>query len=78
MLIDEAHLVPHDGDGMYRSLLSELRALAPPGGMRVAGFSATPFRLDCGRLDEGEGKIFDNVVFDYGVGQGIAKVGCRR
>ena len=29
MLIDEAHLVPHDGDGMYRSLLSELRALAP-------------------------------------------------
>ena len=30
VLIDEAHLVPHDGDGMYRSLLAELRALAPP------------------------------------------------
>ena len=39
--------------------------------MRVAGFSATPFRLDTGRLDEGEGKIFDDVVFDYGLGQGI-------
>ena len=39
--------------------------------MRVAGFSATPFRLDSGRLDEGEGKIFDDVVFDYGIGQGI-------
>jgi DNA repair protein RadD len=71
VLIDEAHLVPHDGDGMYRSLLSELRALAPTDGMRVAGFSATPFRLDSGRLDEGEGKIFDDVVFDYGIGQGI-------
>ena len=71
VLIDEAHLVPHDGDGMYRSLLSELRALAPADGMRVAGFSATPFRLDSGRLDEGEGKIFDDVVFDYGIGQGI-------
>ena len=71
VLIDEAHLVPHDGDGMYRSLLSELRALAPADGMRIAGFSATPFRLDSGRLDEGEGKIFDNVVFDYDVGRGI-------
>ncbi len=71
VLIDEAHLVPHDGDGMYRSLLSELRAFAPADGMRIAGFSATPFRLDSGRLDEGEGKIFDNVVFDYDVGRGI-------
>ena len=41
--------------------------------MRVAGFSATPFRLDSGRLDEGEGKIFDDVVFDYGIGQGISE-----
>jgi DNA repair protein RadD len=71
VLIDEAHLVPHDGDGMYRSLIAELRALVPPGDMRVAGFSATPFRLDSGRLDEGEGKIFDDVVFDYGIGRGI-------
>ena len=71
VLIDEAHLVPHDGDGMYRSLIAELRALVPPGDMRVAGFSATPFRLDSGRLDQGEGKIFDDVVFDYGIGQGI-------
>ena len=51
--------------------IAELRALVPPGDMRVAGFSATPFRLDSGRLDEGEGKIFDDVVFDYGIGQGI-------
>jgi DNA repair protein RadD len=71
VLIDEAHLVPHEGDGMYRSLLSELRALAPTDGMRIAGFSATPFRLDRGRLDEGEGKIFDDIVYSYDIGQGI-------
>ena len=71
VLIDEAHLVPHDGDGMYRRLIAELRALTPADDMRVAGFSATPFRLDSGRLDEGDGKIFDDVVFDYGIGQGI-------
>ena len=47
--------------------------MAPADGMRVAGFSATPFRLDSGRLDEGEGKIFDDVVFDYGIGQGISE-----
>ena len=29
ILIDEAHLVPHAGDGMYRSLLAALRELEP-------------------------------------------------
>jgi len=71
VLIDEAHLVPHGGEGMYRTLLAELRALAPVNGMRIAGFSATPFRLDSGRLDEGEGKLFDDVVYSYDIGQGI-------
>ena len=77
VLIDEAHLVPHDGDGMYRTLLAELRALAPADDMRIAGFSATPFRLDSGRLDEGEGKIFDAIVFDYRAPRKIAPTGDR-
>jgi DNA repair protein RadD len=70
VLIDECHLVPHDGSGMYRSLLDTLRDIVPD--MRVCGFSATPFRLDSGRLDEGDGKIFDQVIFDYHIGRGIA------
>ena len=78
VLIDEAHLVPHDGDGMYRSLLSELRALAPTGGMRIAGFSATPFRLDSGRLDEGEGKISTMSSSITTSAGGSVKAGCRR
>ncbi len=70
VLIDEAHLVPKSGDGMYRTLLEKLRDRAPD--MRVAGFTATPFRLDAGRLDHGEGRLFDETVYDYGIGQGIA------
>src|SRR6516162_4769341 len=34
VLIDEAHLVPHSGDGMYRHLLDDLRMLDPD--MRIA------------------------------------------
>jgi DNA repair protein RadD len=69
VLIDESHLVPHEGDGMYRSLLDGLRAIEPD--LRVSGFTATPYRLDSGRLDEGDGKIFDKVVFEYGIANGI-------
>ena len=69
VMVDEAHLVPHAGDGMYRSLIDGLRELEPA--MRVCGFTATPYRLDSGRLDEGEGKLFDDVVFNYGIAEGI-------
>jgi DNA repair protein RadD len=69
-LVDESHLLPHEGDGMYRSLLVALRTLVPD--MRVAGYTATPFRLDSGRLDEGDGKVFDKTVFEYGIADGIA------
>jgi DNA repair protein RadD len=69
VLIDEAHLVPHREGGMYRRLLAELRKLVPD--MRVAGFSATCYRLDSGRLDEGDNRVFDEIVFKYDIGEGI-------
>ncbi len=70
VLIDEAHLVPAAGEGMYRTLLERLRQRAPD--LRVAGFTATPFRLDSGRLDRGSGRLFDEVVYSYGIGPGIS------
>lgn len=69
VIIDEAHLVPHDGSGMYKTLLSDLRAVYPE--MRIVGFTATPYRLDSGRLDKGDDRLFDDVVYSYGIGQGI-------
>jgi superfamily II DNA or RNA helicase len=55
---------------MYRSTLGALRELCPA--MLICGFSATPFRLDSGLICEGEDRIFDEVIFDYDIAQGIA------
>ncbi|MBB4004460.1 DEAD/DEAH box helicase [Aurantimonas endophytica] len=68
VLIDEAHLVPTKGAGMYRKLLDGLGEMAD---MRVCGFTATPFRLDSGRLDDGSDRLFDDTVYSYGIGKGI-------
>lgn len=70
ILIDEAHLVPKAGEGMYRTFLDGLRAATPD--LRVAGFTATPFRMDSGRLDQGPDRLFSEIVYSYGIGQGIA------
>jgi DNA repair protein RadD len=70
VLIDEAHLVPSAGNGMYRKLLEDLRGM-PDADVRVCGFTATPFRLDTGRLDAGDDRIFDGTVYNYGIARGI-------
>lgn len=70
ILIDEAHLVPHHGEGMYQTLLAALRKMRPD--LRVLGLTATPYRLDSGRLDLGDGRLFDRIVYSYDVARGIA------
>lgn len=67
--VDECHLIPKDGEGMYRTLLEGLRLRRPD--LRLVGFTATPFRLGSGRLDEGDDRLFDKTVFTYGIGDGI-------
>lgn len=69
ILIDEAHLVPKSGEGMYRTLIEALREQTPD--MRVMGLTATAYRLDSGRLDTGDDRLFDEIVYTYGVGEGI-------
>ena len=68
-IIDEAHLVPSAGEGMYRALLNKLRERRPD--LRVCGFTATPFRMDSGRLDAGDDRLFDEIVYSYGISKGI-------
>jgi DNA repair protein RadD len=65
ILIDEAHLVSHETATTYRKFLDNLKEVTPD--MRVAGLTATAFRLDTGRLDTGPGKLFDDVVYDANV-----------
>jgi DNA repair protein RadD len=69
-IVDEAHLIPRHDSAMYSTTILGLRALNPR--MRVVGLSATPYRTDTGRLDEGEDRLFDATVYSYGIGQGIA------
>lgn len=69
VIIDEAHLTPKAGHGQYRKLLNKLREANPD--LRVIGFTATPYRLDSGRLDDGDGAIFNDIAFSYGIGQAV-------
>jgi DNA repair protein RadD len=70
VMVDEAHLIPRTADTMYGRFLGELAARNPD--MRVVGFTATPYRTDSGRLDEGDVRMFDEIVYTYGVGDGVA------
>jgi DNA repair protein RadD len=48
VIVDEAHLIPTSGDGMYRQFLAEAKVVNPH--VRVIGLTATPFRLDSGAI----------------------------
>lgn len=64
MLIDECHLVQPDGDGMYRTLISGLLEINPD--MRIAGLTATPYRMDCGMIC-GPDNILHEIAYEVKV-----------
>lgn len=61
VVIDECHLTPSGGSGMYRTLLEELKQRNPK--VRAVGFTATPYRMDSGSLLDGEG-VFDDLAYN--------------
>lgn len=62
ILVDECHLIPKQGFGTYRTLFNDLLSINPK--IKIIGLTATPFRTDCGRLDEGENRIFEGIAYD--------------
>jgi DNA repair protein RadD len=48
VIVDEAHLIPPDGEGMYRQFLAEMKNVNPL--VRVIGLTATPFRMKTGTI----------------------------
>lgn len=62
VLVDECHLIPQDGFGMYRTLLNDLLSMNPK--MKIIGLTATPYRTDSGRLDRGKMRIFEGIAYD--------------
>lgn len=64
VVIDEAHLLSRRDDGQYQKVLAHLKSIQPH--LRMAGFTATPFRTDSGMLTDGwRGKdaLFDEIVY---------------
>lgn len=71
ILVDEAHLIPKSGFGMYRTFLSDLLSANPK--VKVIGLTATPYRTDSGLLtDPGDERLFHGIAYDCDLVQLIA------
>ena len=65
VLVDEAHLIPRGDSAMYRRFLGQLQGINPS--LKIIGLTATPYRLDSGKLHEGKGALFTDVAYDVSV-----------
>jgi len=65
-IVDESHMIPMDGDGMYRRFLDGARAVNPH--LRVIGLTATPFRMSSGPIcvPPPDG-ILNSICYEIGV-----------
>jgi DNA repair protein RadD len=61
VVVDEAHLIPGDGEGMYFELFDNLKKINP--NIRFVGLTATPYRLDHGMV-VGEGRLFAEICYE--------------
>lgn len=64
LIVDEVHLVPPDGQGMYRSLISNLRELNP--NLKMCGLTATPYRTGYGSI-VGPDEMFNSLAYEADV-----------
>ncbi|MDL5053337.1 DEAD/DEAH box helicase family protein [Oscillatoria laete-virens NRMC-F 0139] len=70
VIIDEAHMIPFDGDGMYRTLISGLKQFNP--NLRVIGLTATPFRMNAGSICAPE-NVLQSICYEISVRELIAQ-----
>ncbi len=64
VMVDEAHLIPLEGDGMYRQFLADAKVVNPE--LRIVGLTATPFRLKTGPICTPEG-FLNHICYEVGV-----------
>ncbi len=82
VIVDEAHAISRNANTQYGKFFRALRATNPD--MRICGLTATDYRMDSGRLtdsldDDGaidaetgelvKFKLFDDVVYEIGIGE---------
>ena len=64
IMVDEAHLIPLEGDGMYRQFLADAKVINPE--VRIIGFTATPYRLKTGPICTDDG-FLNHICYEVGV-----------
>jgi DNA repair protein RadD len=57
ILVDEAHKVPYKRQGRYHIFFNAVRK-------PILGFTATPFRLECGLLTSGPNPFFKHIIHE--------------
>lgn len=67
IIVDEAHAISRNADTQYGKFFAAMKALDPD--CRVCGTTATDYRMDSGRLTEGDDRLFDDVVYEIGIGE---------
>jgi DNA repair protein RadD len=66
IIVDEAHMVPAEDDGMYRQFLADARTVNP--NVRIIGLTATPFRMKSGSIcAPPPHNILNHVCYEVGV-----------
>lgn len=61
IFIDEAHLISPNDDTMYKSFIKDMLIINPH--VRIIGYTGTNFRATEGRLTEGEGRVFTDIIY---------------
>ncbi|MEX2185920.1 MAG: DEAD/DEAH box helicase family protein, partial [Pirellulales bacterium] len=64
VIVDECHMVPEEGDGMYRQFLVDAKKVNP--NLRVIGLTATPYRMKSGMIC-GPDNILNAVCYEVGI-----------
>ena len=64
ILVDEAHLLPPDGEGMYRTFLEEAMLVNPK--LRLIGLTATPYRMSTGLIC-GPDNLLNDVCYEASI-----------
>jgi DNA repair protein RadD len=64
ILVDEAHRIPPDGEGQYRTFLDGMKRKNP--NVRLIGFTATPYRTSTGAICAKE-NLLNRICFEVGV-----------
>jgi DNA repair protein RadD len=65
LIIDEAHMVPRKDTTTYVKFIKRVLELNPD--CRLLGLTATDYRLDSGRLTDGEDRLFDKIAYEISI-----------